>query len=570
MEQENQTVKTEFRGRASYAPEDNKLRLYVGRVPHEEFLKLRAAGWVTLNKQREVGGGDFAAVWTPERRDTALEYAGIIEDEDMGSAERAADRAERFAGYREKRSAEAGTRADAYDAGPQVHGFQSQTRAERSAARHDRIADKAGDAWSKAEYWQSRTKGVISHALHVSTPSVRMGRIKELEAAIRKQEKARGEYAERFARWTACAADTDIARQNKFAAILAGWASGDYTHPRTGQKGALYQFVAGYDTERFPDPLTGAELATLWLARHVPLGEEGDWLTHYRLRLAYEEQMLEAQGGRAAHIEMEVGGWIGEHQIRKINKSAVSGRVVSVEVMGVSKGFTKESGYTREERRPAPVLLNLERLTKEVYKAPTPEDVAGMVAIKVEEKAARPEKAPCPLINPTDADAQKLQDLLNKAERSRFAQPSEIMRTTFAQYAGRGVTATICENGTEHRTRYGSNLTRCDVFKVRTIHGENYNARRVVILTDKPQKAIPWEAVAKAKAAQPSPEKMRGRLPELVALIISLGGYRPKTNAEQSLLMDAEYIGWIDTKHSEPQWTEAGDAARNEVATVNT
>lgn len=45
--------------------------------------------------------------WTPERRDTALEYAGVIEDEDQSPEERAADRAERFGDYRDKRTGEA-------------------------------------------------------------------------------------------------------------------------------------------------------------------------------------------------------------------------------------------------------------------------------------------------------------------------------------------------------------------------------------------------------------------------------------------------------------------------------
>lgn len=73
-------------GRATYSPEDNKLRLYIGRVPRPEYEKLKAEGWRALYKQREAGGGDFAATWTPSRRDTALEYAGVIEDEDMGPA----------------------------------------------------------------------------------------------------------------------------------------------------------------------------------------------------------------------------------------------------------------------------------------------------------------------------------------------------------------------------------------------------------------------------------------------------------------------------------------------------
>jgi hypothetical protein len=141
----------EFSGTATYCPEDNKLRLYVGRVPREEYLKLKAEGWQALHKQRETGGGDFAAVWTPSRKKTALQYAGVILDEDMGPAERAADRAERFSGYRDRRAAEATAHADRYDAGPAAHGYQSQDLAERAAARHDRIADRAGDAWETAE-----------------------------------------------------------------------------------------------------------------------------------------------------------------------------------------------------------------------------------------------------------------------------------------------------------------------------------------------------------------------------------------------------------------------------------
>jgi hypothetical protein len=159
-----------FTGSATYSPEDNKIRLYVGRVPRDEYLKLRAEGWQALHKQRETGGGDFAAVWTPERRNTALAYAGFIGDEDKGPAERAAERAERFSGYRDKRTDEATGRADQFEAGPSAHGFQNAAKAERAAARHDRQAGRAVDAWEKAEYWTSRTAGVIGHALHVSAP----------------------------------------------------------------------------------------------------------------------------------------------------------------------------------------------------------------------------------------------------------------------------------------------------------------------------------------------------------------------------------------------------------------
>jgi len=182
------TIETDATGSATYCPEDNKLRLYIGRVPPEEYLKLREEGWKALHKQREAGGGDFVATWTPERRDTALRYSGgVITDEDMSPAERAADRAERFQGYLEKRLNEAGANADRFDAGPQVHGAQDYSRAVRSADRHDRIAGKAVDAWEKAEYWQRRTAGVIAHALYKVSPGLRMGRISELEANLRRQ-----------------------------------------------------------------------------------------------------------------------------------------------------------------------------------------------------------------------------------------------------------------------------------------------------------------------------------------------------------------------------------------------
>ena len=174
-------------GAATYCPEDNKLRLYVGRVSRPEFLKLRGEGWKTLHKQRDAGGGDFVATWTPERRDTALRYSGgIIEDEDMGPTERAADRAERFQGYLDKRLDEAGAKADAFEAGPQVHGAQDYSRAVKAADRHERLAGKAVDAWEKAEYWQRRTAGVIAHALHKISPGMRMARISEIESHLRR------------------------------------------------------------------------------------------------------------------------------------------------------------------------------------------------------------------------------------------------------------------------------------------------------------------------------------------------------------------------------------------------
>lgn len=538
------TTATEFSGSATYCPEDNKLRLYVGRVPRDEFLKLRAEGWTTLHKQREAGGGDFVATWTPQRRDTALAYAGVIDDEDMGPAERAADRAERFALYREKRTNEATGHADRYDEAPTAHGFQSQERAERAAARHDRLAARACDAWGKAEYWTRRTAGVIAHALHVSTPAVRMGRIKEIEAQQRKTAAEIEDLGKRFRVWSKIAAMTDATEQTKSAALFAGRVSHwcEYPHPVTGRRSSLYSLLTDEQ-----NPITGAQAAAFYLSDHLdPNSPEfqgtrlADWATHYALRLAYENQMMEAQGGRAAFVEMEVGGWIQGgrralagtwRQIRKVNKSNATGRVVSVEVMGTEERFTKESDYRERALVRCPVLLNIERLPADSYRAPTAEDVAAIRAELAAEKAAKPAKDPCPLLNPTDADAERLVAILNERRLAEFNQrhgvnarfytfePCRVERVSQAVYSAnskgafaRAETRTLHANAElgdhetdlysrsreERRARIGAPLCKIRV--------AGFDSVRVLILTDKPQKALPaavWAALA--TEAQTSP-----------------------------------------------------------------
>lgn len=57
------------KGQATYSPEDNKLRLYIGRVPREEFLKLRAEAEAeaqeqeTAEERRERIEADKADAW---------------------------------------------------------------------------------------------------------------------------------------------------------------------------------------------------------------------------------------------------------------------------------------------------------------------------------------------------------------------------------------------------------------------------------------------------------------------------------------------------------------------------
>lgn len=556
---------TQFTGSATYSPEDNKLRLYIGRVPREEYMKLKAEGWTTLHKQREAGGGDFAATWTPQRRDTALAYAGTIDDEDMGPEERAADRAERFGGYADKRADEAAGHADRFDAGPAVHGFQSYTRAVKSADRHDRIAGRAVDSWEKAEYWQRRTAGVIAHRLHLSSPAVRMGRIKEIEAAIRKSEKSRDEYENTRNLWLKCAGMTDVEAQDKFAARLAYVEHGDYTNPHSGRARYLYDFsivdIDGEkrDREDITDGLTGAELCALYLARHGELAPEGPWLTHYRLRLSYELQMLEAQGGRAASVEMEAGGWLrgGRHlsgeerQIVKVNKSPATGRVVSVVVRDARPsrhnhwGNPFPDGVTKILEH----VVKVERMAPDAYRAPTEDERAAFKATTdaskkaaaVAAKKKRDAGEGCPLVNPTDEDAERLQEVLNerakddhcarhlKAYGRDYAaefKPSTVCRLPQAVYSSnskgtfaRAETRGLCANmelEPRESNMYSDHEEKAKVRRgpaicqIRTTgsDGSDYGARRVIVITDKPQKALPGAVWRPRVVAAPAAESV--------------------------------------------------------------
>ena len=472
----------EYRGlTATYSPEDDKLRLYAqSRLPTELYNRVKAAGFKWAPKQELF----VAPNWTPGRETLLLELCGEIGDEDYSPEERAADRAERFSGYRDKRRAEAHTQADRFDAGPSAFGHQNRTRAERQAARHDRFRGRAVSQWSKAEYWQQRTSDVISHALFKSSPEVRRGRILRLESELRKV----------IAEYTPVDNPPHIINQQVYS-----YSKGCYL----------------YDGEKVPHVWCGpkgrggrwVEVASLERLQAA----NARWVNHYEMRLTYERAMLEAEGGTAAAVEMEPGGWIGRHQLQKVNKSPATGRVVSVGVMGPHPWRRNLDGSPEIGVQ----TINIERLGADIYRAPTAEERAAFAtstkARKETEKANKP--ATISLINPTLADAQKLQDHWNAESKALFDKnyrhsafvPSEVWPMTQAEYSERSKgsysgfeTATVCQNGYLESSRYNSPAA-CKVRKCFP-RGANFThaAYRVIILTDKPQKAIPlnWATIA--------------------------------------------------------------------------
>ena len=537
----------------TYSPEDNKLRLYVGRVPRADYEALRKAGWTSTPKQ----SCDFVATWTPAREDQASEYleeGEEIGDEDYSPEERSADRAERFGEYLDKRRAEAGDAADTHAAGPQAFGHQNRDRAERQARRHDRHRTYAASQWSKAEYWQRRTAGVISHALYKSSAHVRRGRILTLEAEQRKHEKSRAEYREIWQEWQTVAALEDADRvpnfaldRHAFAEAAPAWIKayslasrsyewGEYKHPRKDKKTSLYTLLK--DEE---DPITAREAYDLWSDGRIHPDDEttssARWSRHYELRLTYEKAMLAQEGGMMGDADIIPGGFIrgelrrkpgefGEwRQIIRVYKSPATGRVTSVSIMTTSYSDRYGNPYPDGKPRQEEARISTERMGEGGYRPPTePELKEFQAAQKIAKAEAKATKKPEPaLINPTKADAQRLQALWNaraKKKNSR-AEDQEIFEMTQAQYSARSKgtyssfeTRNVDTEG--KASRQSSNMwtsegaahdkaMKATICKVRVGPSRGfYDCERVIYITDKPAKALPfnWKALEAQGAEQ--------------------------------------------------------------------
>jgi len=197
---------------------------------------------------------------------------------------------------------------------------------------------------------------------------------------------------------------------------------------------------------------------------------------HARLRLAYENQMLEAQGGRAASVDMEAGGFVGQQQIMRVNKSPATGRVVSVVVVAEHKTYKNGERVSVVGE----IKVNIERLQADIYRAPTDDE---REAFKASQKAKKKATPKFKQINPTIEQAEKLQAQFNaEAEeenegRNYKKTAGEVAEMTQAQYSG--------------KYKDYKQLLKYKGCKIR-IYGSGWNrVGAVVVLTDKPQKDYP-------------------------------------------------------------------------------
>lgn len=575
---------------ATYCPEDNKLRLYMAdRVERSTYDYLRAQGWKATPKQDCA----FVATWSPTNEDIATKLIPDWEeigDEDYSPQERAADRAERFAGYLDKRRSEALGYAEKRSEIENVQGYQNPAKAARIEAKALRIDAKKDSQWSKAEYWDRRTAGVISSARYKSEAHVRRARILRLEAEQRKVQSSLDESLERWASWEKVLASDDIDRpiphaetssfigipkdcpeqlRRAYWLVSDGRCWGQYTHPTTGKESSLYTFATDP-----VNPLTVRQLAELWFKGRRKPGhpESGSarWLAHYDLRIAYENAMLGDEGGKASDNEMQVGGWYMGARIVKVQKSPVTKLVTSVTVKTT---VTRDGVSVPCEKR-----IDTKRHGASRYKAPTEAEIAEFLAAqKAEKKAAKETAPPKPsLINPTLEDAQKLQDVWNakakaRAEKSKaytIPAPREVLVLTQAQYTARSSvghggygTIGVNEHGHEYRSDYMSRANGSHVFNIRQGSGGTsdgfYSANRVVCISDKPQKPLPWALMASIVEALPTPEKMAPRLPELQSLMTRLHASHSSpydiSGDDREMWRNFEIIGYV-YHSSSSQW----------------
>lgn len=335
---------SEFIGRATYSPEDNKIRIYpFSRLDAETYAKVKAAGFTWAPKQELF----VAPTWTPPREDLAFSLCGEIGDEDTSLVERAEIKAERLENLSERKGVE-GERLysdlqGAAAGGSVVVAANNSRKAEKEKARVERTLTKALSAFEAVGYWKDRAAGALRHAKYKERPDVRARRIKGLEADLRKQEKVQAERAKIFD--AVCKIDS---------VEKLRWL---YRNTNVGSPIKLGERLEAGDA---------VESIVLDLKDHYGMPDTWAkrWAEHYRGRLEYEREMLGVSGGLVAEkFDIQPGGRIetgGEwFSVIRVNRKA--GKVVSV----------------RCSRRFVPII-SIEDISD--YSAPTEETVAAVKA----------------------------------------------------------------------------------------------------------------------------------------------------------------------------------------------
>jgi protein-L-isoaspartate O-methyltransferase len=490
MTERNDDDSPDFSGfSATYSPEDNKLRLSAAsRLSPELYARVKAAGFSWAPKQEIF----VAPAWSPEREDLLLELCGEIDAEDTTAEERAADRAERFEGYRKRRADEAHRARKAVSAiadnipmgQPILVGHHSERHARKDADRIENGMRKAVNLWKTSEYWQRRARAAMSHAGYLSRPDVRARRIKTLEAEQRKAQRSRDEVEKRLKFWAEKAPTMPLETVRKVAGLRE---YSLYLPQIEGQSWSYSSWDALQPDETRPKgcPAWTVQQFADYAAAKLPTAfDRADrWLEHYANRIAYERAQLAEQIGTAdpgERFPFEVGGLVLVRSewcpIVKVTKRA--GKVLS---LTVARRYVPRVGP--EEVKD--------------YRAPTAEQAA-----QVKAATALP-----PLCN---YPAQQVD--ARRAGSAESLKPRDAIPLTRAQwdkiYADHKGTRTIAATDTAgaHRVRAAAGFVlRRFLADPQAIAADEHYSTLPVFLTDAPVKMPPAPA-KDPRPAIPAPE----------------------------------------------------------------
>ncbi|MCD0253077.1 DUF3560 domain-containing protein [Xanthomonas campestris pv. campestris] len=314
--------------RATYSPEDNKIRLYpVARLDAETYAMVKGAGFIWAPKQSLF----VAPMWTPAREDLALKLCGDIGDEDTTLVERQEERADRFSEYSGKRLHEANRAREAVQqisgnipmGQPIMIGHHSQAKAQRDQKRIENGMRQAVVLWNTAEYWTRRAAGAIQLAKYKERNDVRARRIKRIEADKRKMER-------------------DIAKSTKLA---KAWGTSGLTHEMAVRLAGFHDNTTSVKIEAFDFPIslysvlkdhgwTAEQAAAAAIKGHTRLiAWATRWLNHYTNRLAYENALLQESGGLPAdRFDIVPGGLvlIDREWLTVLRVTKREGRILSI------------------------------------------------------------------------------------------------------------------------------------------------------------------------------------------------------------------------------------------------
>jgi predicted RNA methylase len=288
--------------RATYSPDDNKLRLYpVERLDRETYERVKKYGFIWAAVQKCF----VAPAWSPEREDLLTQLVGEIGDEDTSLLDRAEERAERFGGYSERRRDEACSKreqvralADGIPLGqPILIGHHSEARARKDAEKIHNGMLRAVSLWNTAQYWTDRAAGAVSLAKYKERSDVRARRIKRIEADLRKQQRIVKESTTKLALW----AKVDTIEKAEQVANIASVTVLD------GSTWGVSLWSLIHDRKiELADAIERANRAF-----NRSIARASRWIGHYEMRLSYERAMLAEAGGLAGtKHDIQPGGMV--------------------------------------------------------------------------------------------------------------------------------------------------------------------------------------------------------------------------------------------------------------------